>query len=135
MTDYQLLPQPPSTDDYVRLRTITGLSKRSHDAAVAGLAGSWFAVHVRCNNDVVGMGRVIGDGGCFFQIVDIAVDPAHQRRGLGRRIMEALMERLRAAAPATAQVTLLADGDARHLYEQFGFKLSAPASHGMILTL
>ncbi|WP_373454357.1 hypothetical protein [Cereibacter changlensis] len=27
------------------------------------------------------MGRLIGDGGCFFQIVDIAVDPSHQGQG------------------------------------------------------
>lgn len=33
-------------------------------------------------NRAVGMGRVIGDGGCFFQIVDIAVDPADQGQGL-----------------------------------------------------
>ena len=24
------------------------------------------------------MGRVIGDGGCFFEVVDIAVVPAHR---------------------------------------------------------
>jgi GNAT superfamily N-acetyltransferase len=33
------------------------------------------------------MGRVIGDGGTTFQIVDIAVDPDYQGQGYGRVIL------------------------------------------------
>ena len=135
MSEYILLPQAPNIDDYIRLRDITGLSAKSPAAAKAGLAGTWFGVSVVADEAIAGMGRVIGDGGCFFQVVDIAVDPAHQRRGLGRRIMQALMERLRDKAPATAHVTLLADGEAHQLYSQFGFRPSAPRSVGMIQRL
>ena len=35
----------------------------------------------------IGIGRVVGDGGCFFEITDMAVLPAHQGRGVGRLIM------------------------------------------------
>ena len=38
------------------------------------------------------MGRVIGDGGTTFQIVDIAVDPDYQGQGYGRVILEKIME-------------------------------------------
>lgn len=67
------------------------------------------------------MGRIVGDGGTAFQIVDICVCPAHQGRGLGKRIMAALTEELERRAPATAYVSLIADGPARFLYEKFGF--------------
>jgi GNAT superfamily N-acetyltransferase len=77
------------------------------------------------------MGRVIGDGGLFFEIVDIAVVPAHQRRGLGKRIMAALTAHLETHAPPSAHVMLLADGEAHRLYAQFGFQATAPASIGM----
>lgn len=43
------------------------------------------------------MGRAVGDG-LFYQIVDIAVDPAHQRRGLGKAIMAGLMDQLKRIA-------------------------------------
>jgi len=33
------------------------------------------------------MGRVIGDGGWYFHIVDMAVLPEHQRRGLGDAVL------------------------------------------------
>jgi ribosomal protein S18 acetylase RimI-like enzyme len=133
--EYELAEELPSVEDYQQLRVAAGLSAKSAEAAARGLAGSWYGVTIRRDESVIGMGRIIGDGGCFFQIVDIAVLPAHQGRGLGRRIMAALMERLDAYAPATALVTLLADGDAQQLYQKFGFELSAPASVGMLRRL
>ncbi len=133
--EYQLHPQPPSIEDYCRLRALTGLSVKTSEAARLGLAGTYFGVTILHTGEPVGMGRVIGDGGCFFQVVDIAVLPEHQGRGLGKRIMGALMDYLRQHAPASAYVSLLADGKAQDLYRQFGFSLSAPASVGMYLKL
>ena len=133
--DHALETRPPSVDDYVRLRREAGLSEKTAEAARLGLANTWFGVTVRHRGEAVGMGRVIGDGGCFFEVVDIAVQPAHQGRGLGKRIMGALMDHLRAHAPASAHVMLLADGPAHRLYEKFGFRATAPASIGMELRL
>ncbi|MGI5254304.1 GNAT family N-acetyltransferase [Actinacidiphila glaucinigra] len=80
-----------------------------------------YGVLVHHEGQPIGMGRIIGDGGTAFQIVDICVHPEHQGRGLGRRIMAALTDELERRAPATAYVSLIADGPARHLYEKFGF--------------
>ena len=129
--DYLITESRPAVEEYLRLREVTGLSPKSPDAAKAGLQGTILAVCVRSDEELVGMGRIIGDGGCFFQIVDVAVHPDHQRRGLGRRILESLMHRLKLAAPRTAYVSLIADGDARHLYSKFGFAPTAPGSIGM----
>ena len=61
-------------------------------AAAIGLPNSLYAVQVFDGANVVGMGRVIGDGGLFFQVVDIAVLPAYQGQGLGKQIMAAITE-------------------------------------------
>jgi len=90
-------------------------------------------VLVKYKNSVVGMGRIIGDGGCFFQIVDIVVEPEHQGRGLGKLIMSELMEFANRELPETAFVSLMADVPADRLYEQFGFVTTAPRSVGMSL--
>ena len=131
MTDYELIPGTPSVDDYRRLRGVTGLSDKSQAAAEAGLPNTWFAVTVRHEGRTVGMGRVIGDGGTAFQIVDIAVEPEHQGKGLGKQIVGALVDHLRAHAPKTAYVSLIADGDAQYLYAKYGFEPVMPASIGM----
>ena len=78
----------------------------------------------------VAMARVVGDG-LNYEIVDGAVEPAHQGEGLGKRVMAALMERLRAIAPAEACVSLIADGEAHRLHAQCGFRPTASASIGI----
>jgi ribosomal protein S18 acetylase RimI-like enzyme len=134
--DYRLVARTPVIDDYRRLRAISGLTPRSAEAAAAGLPNTVFAVVIENQSgEVVGMGRVIGDNWLFFQIVDIAVDPVHQGRGLGKAIMKALVEHLRAAVPAEVYISLIADGEAHRLYAQYGFQPTAPASIGMALFL
>ena len=81
------------------------------------------------------MGRVIGDGGCFFQVVDMAVVPEHQRRGIGDAVLTHLLDRIRDAAPPGAYVSLLADPPGRRLYAKHGFRETAPLSIGMALRL
>lgn len=135
MSDHQFIEQVPDAREFVELRAVAGLSVNTVEAAEIGLRGSWYSVCVRADAELVGMGRIIGDGGCFFQIVDIAVRPDYQGQGIGYGIMERLMKRLRDEAPESAYVSLIADGDASQLYSKFGFEFTAPASAGMALRL
>ena len=120
---YRLTGGPPDVADYLLLRECAGLSPRREDQAEAALRGSWAAVHVLHEVDAktVGMGRILGDGGWYFHVVDMAVLPEHQRRGLGDAILTALLERIRREAPAGAHVNLLADAPGRRLYARHGF--------------
>ena len=81
------------------------------------------------------MGRIVGDGGLNYEVVDIAVHPDYQRQGLGSRIMTALMAYLEREAPSSAYVSLIADHGAPALYSKFGFEFTAPASVGMALRI
>lgn len=128
LDDVALVERFPGIDDYRRMRASTGLSAKSAEAAARGLANTTYGVSLLRDGVVVGMGRIVGDGGCFHFVVDIAVDPALQGRGLGKRIMDALDAWLRANAEPTAHVSLFADGQAKHLYAQYGF---AESSHSV----
>ena len=129
--DIELVEGFPGVDDYRRLRLAAGMTPKSEEAARRGLPNTLHGVSLLRDGEVVGMGRVIGDGGCFFVVVDIAVVPELQGRGLGRRIMGALDAWLRANVPESAYVSLVADGDAKHLYAKFGFVDTAPQSINM----
>lgn len=128
---YELIAITPTVEDYCRIRTSAGLSGKSAAAAAIGLPNTWYAVVLHYDGAAVGMGRIIGDGGTAFQITDIAIEPAHQGKGHGKAIVGALMEHLRANAPASAYVSLIADGDAQHLYAKYGFAPVMPESIGM----
>jgi ribosomal protein S18 acetylase RimI-like enzyme len=66
------------------------------------------------------MGRLIGDGGWYFHVVDMAVLPEHQRRALGGAVLTYLLEQIRQRAPRDAYVSLLADPPGRRLYARYG---------------
>jgi ribosomal protein S18 acetylase RimI-like enzyme len=135
--EYALREGPPDVDAYLDLRERAGLSVRRADQARGALAGSWYAVHVlaRATGVAVGMGRVIGDGGWYFHIADMAVLPEHQRRGIGDAILTALLARIRTKAPPGAFVSLLADEPGRPLYRRHGFTETGPRSIAMALLL
>lgn len=135
--EYRLVLSVPPVPDYLRLRREAGLSPKTEDQAKAALPGSWFACHVvlTTTGEVVGMGRLLGDGGWYFHVVDMAVLPAHQRKGLGDAVLGALLDRIRATAPPGAFANLLADPPGVPLYERHGFEATAPGSVGMAVRL
>lgn len=134
---YRLVVGPPALDDYLRLRTDAGLTPPTREQARAALHGSWAACHVvsEASGETVGMGRVLGDGGWYFHVIDMAVLPGHQRRGVGDAVLTHLIGQVRRRAPAGAYVNLLADPPGRRLYERHGFHQTAPHSVGMALRL
>lgn len=127
----EIVARVPTVNEYLRLRSVAGLSAFSEEAATKGLAGTLFSVVVEHERSAVGMGRLIGDGGCFVQVVDIAVDPRFQGQGLGKAIVSALTDYIANSLPPSAYVSLIADVPANKLYEKFGFKETAPRSLGM----
>lgn len=128
---YTTLHAIPSVETYRHLRVAAGLSPKSAEAAARGLPNTLFAVQLLHGGEPIGMGRVIGDGGTAFQVVDIAVRPEHQGKGLGKRLMAEIAAWLKANVPEGGYVSLLADVPADALYAQFGFVPTAPATLGM----
>ncbi|EEF4509739.1 GNAT family N-acetyltransferase [Salmonella enterica] len=128
---YTLVYAVSPADDFCRLRNISGLTPRPLEAVKRALPRSCYGVYIEYSGLVVGMGRIVGDGAINFEIVDIAVDPEYQAKGLGRKIMEALMSWIEKQDPLGAYITLIAD--VPELYEKFGFKTVRPESEGMAL--
>jgi GNAT superfamily N-acetyltransferase len=96
-----------------------------------GLRNSLFSVCVLFKNEVIGYGRVIGDGAIFFYVQDIMVSPEHQKKGVGRMIMSAIMDYLNIHARKYTFVGLMAAKGAAGFYEKFGFLARPPERPGM----
>lgn len=131
-----LREEVPDIAVYIETRIAAGLSRKSPEAAAIVLKNELFSVVVYDEEIPVGIGRVVGDGGCFFQIVDIAVLPAHQKKGGGHMIMERLMQFIHETALPTAYVSLMADQGTPEFYRRFGFGiLPPPQKAGMFLRI
>ncbi|ODN42495.1 GNAT family N-acetyltransferase [Piscirickettsia litoralis] len=130
MDEYELYQTVPHVGEYRELRRVADLSEKSLEAAEIGLKNSLYGVSIRDYQGLlIAMGRLIGDGGCFIQVTDIAVRPEHQGHGLGRRVMEALMAYIDQSIPKTAFIGLFAD--VPELYIKFGFQKAKESVPGM----
>jgi len=120
---YTLRPVAPPVDDYVRLRRDAGLREKSAAQALPVVTRSWSFCHVTEDRtgEVVAMGRVLGDGGWYFVVADMVTLPDHQRRGIGRAVLDHLVADIRDRAPDGAYVSLTADAAGIRLYERAGF--------------
>lgn len=129
----------PSVDDYMHLRTASGLTPKNAEQAAASIKGSWHGCYVAETSSpskAVVMARIIGDGGRYFVIADMTVLPEHQRRGLGDVMLKHLLATIKKrSAKGLAYISLVADPPGRVLYTKNGFKESAPASLGMSLLM
>ncbi|KAI0455011.1 putative GNAT family N-acetyltransferase [Xylaria acuta] len=132
---YVLVEGYPSVEDYVHLRTASGMTPKNAEQASASIQGSWYGVYVAeeaAPTRAVAMGRIIGDGGWYFLVADMATLPEHQRKGLGNAVMTNLLARVKShAAKGTAYVVLGADPPGRKLYGKHGFRDTMPEEMGM----
>ena len=123
----------PDPETFLRLRAAAGMRPRSVKGASKGLGQELFSVLLRLekSGEIVGMGRIVGDGGTIFVICDMMVIESFQKKGGGTMIMDAIMGYLLEEAPPNSYINLMADVDG--FYEKWGFEPSLPRSRGMVL--
>jgi GNAT superfamily N-acetyltransferase len=120
---YRLVERLPTLEEYTRICVDVGWGDIvNFDAARTSLPASRCAFVAELGDDAVGMGRVVGDGAIYFYVQDVAVLHAHQGRGLGGRILGALVDWVGRNAPEQAFVGLFAAVGTEGFYRRFGFE-------------
>ena len=125
----------PAPEQYNALRLRSGMSTRcaAPERVARALKGSSFICSVWENDELIGFGRVIDDGGICFSVNDTMVDRRYQRRGIADRIMTEIDGYLDSKADEFCFVTLLAKIPADHIYARHRFEYIDPARrYGMI---
>lgn len=130
---YKIVERTPTVREYNAVRLAAGLTVKDELAAQLGLSNTLFGICVVHDEAVVGIGRVIGDGGLFYDIVDVAVVAEHQRRGVGKLIMDGLMRYIEVNARPSSLVCLMANKGIAPFYEKYGFKARGADMPGMII--
>lgn len=110
-------------EDYFRLRESVGWENFSRVQAENALGNSLYTVTVLQNNQVVGMGRLIGDG-MYYTMVDVVVQPEYQRMGVGGKIVNMLLDYVLRETPdgGRSSIQLTAEKGKESFYEKMGFK-------------
>lgn len=89
------------------------------DLLRAAIAGASCVVTARREGKLVGLARALSDGATICYLQDVLVHPAEQRRGIGRALVEAVLDRYR----TVRQKVLLTDDEPgqRAFYESLGY--------------
>ena len=111
-------------DEYCSLRESVGWINFSKTQTVKSLQNSLYTVAAEEDGQIVGMGRLIGDG-MYYIIVDVVVHPAYQQRGIGSRILDMIVHYVDRETPAggRSSIQLIAEKGKEIFYENRGFKI------------
>lgn len=128
----QIYYEVPDTQTYLNLRIAAARPPKEYSVAAVALNHSIFSVVVREDgSELVGMGRIVGDGGCYYQIVDVLIHPDYEDQPVKEVVVRELLGYLDQHAPSDAEVIVMADLLDIPLYQNQGFKLVYPDYYGM----
>jgi ribosomal protein S18 acetylase RimI-like enzyme len=131
--EFDLVFEAPSVADFLQLRSAVGWPKINAKLVKKSLINSLFHILVYHNQQLVGMGRVIGDGALYFYIQDVVVAPTHQRLGIGAALMEHIEAYIDKNAEQGATIGLMAAQGKEDFYRRYGYlqRPTAILGHGM----
>lgn len=124
---FELVDNVLTAEDFVRLKVATGFWERPLEQADKALKNGLFNVSAICDGEVVGMGRLVGDGAMYWYLQEIIVLPQYQGKGIGKSIVNRLIEHIKSSAIPGTQVSvgLTAVKGKEPFYEKLGFTLTA----------
>jgi predicted N-acetyltransferase YhbS len=119
--EYRLIERKPTVAEFFELRDAVGWGTGDPDAYEKGLENSLYSVCAVLGDEIVGTARVVGDGSICFYVQDVIVKPEHQQSGIGRALMEKVMDYIAENACVGAVVGMMVAKGRASFYERFGF--------------
>ncbi len=123
----------PTVSEFEKLRASTGWDKLSSSSIKTALNNSLFSVCLMNRNEIIGMGRVIGDAAIYFYIQDVIILPEFQKQGFGDLIMQELMKYIKENAGNNAFIGLMAAEGVERFYHKYDFITRPHSRPGMYL--
>ena len=111
----------PTVEEYHALRDHVGWGVPDVGATEVSIEHALFSVCLELDGELIGMGRVVGDGGLYFYIQDIIVVSEHRGKGYSDLIMQEVLKYVDRVARPCAYVALFAAKGVEGLYEKYGF--------------
>lgn len=133
LKDFMLSEGQPSVKEFTMIRSSVGWDNPEKAVLEKSMCNTLYWVCVHSNKDLIGIGRVIGDGAMYFYIQDVIVKPSFQGKGIGLILMENIENFLSQNCPKHATVGLFAAQGKEGFYSKYKYLLRNGESlgHGM----
>lgn len=133
--DVAYIHKNPDPELFVRFREQCGWGVVSIEAAEIAINRSLFFVCAEIENNVIGFGRVVGDGALNYYIQDMIVETQFRGRAIGSKILSKLVEWIKQDCCSEATIGLMAAVDREELYLRHGFNKRPDVKHGAGMTM
>lgn len=119
-------------EEYIELRLSVGWQPITERQAKQGLEHTTFLAAVRDNGRIIAMGRMLFDFGYTAYLGDVIVRPEYQGRGIGKKIVETLIQRTMDSVAEGERVMFIlgAAKNKEGFYEKLGFQKRPNESSG-----
>lgn len=126
MLEFKLLENQLEAEDFIRLKVSAGFRDRNIELVEKALKNNLYDVIAVVDDEVIGMGRLVGDGVMYWYLQEIVVLPQYQGKGIGTAIVKKLLDYIEEHTDAGdfTSVGLTAAEGKEGFYERFGFSRS-----------
>ena len=114
-----------TAEEYMNLRKMVGWVQFPLEEARVCIDKAYMVLCVRDDEKAIGVVRLLWDGGYIAFLSDVIVDPEYQGQGIGRKLVESCIQRLKSDMKPGYKVKLtLNSAKGKELfYEKFGFRV------------
>lgn len=114
-----------TAEEYLALRDRVGWVHFPLEEAQICVEKAYMVICVRDDEKAIGVARLLWDGGYIAFLSDVIVIPEYQGQGIGRKLVEACIQRLKSDIQPGFKVklTLNSARGKEPFYEKFGFKV------------
>lgn len=126
---------PPNAHAFAEFRASCGWGRVSEAVAQDAIDNSLVFVSAYKGEQLVGFGRVVGDGVLNVYIQDLIITDEMRGQGIGKAILGKLLSEIREICPEGGTVGLMSATGKEQFYEHFGFQKRPSHIYGAGMTL
>lgn len=124
-----------NVEEFIEMVESVGWKTYSKEQVKKALINTMYMIKISYNNEVVGIGRVVGDYSIVCILTDICVKPKFQGKGIGLKIVNELKKMIESGVNAgdKMQIELTPTAGNEEFYKKTGFKYKPDVITGMYL--
>ncbi|MDR2546378.1 MAG: GNAT family N-acetyltransferase [Lachnospiraceae bacterium] len=114
-----------TVDEYLSIESkMEDMDKTTKEQAERSLSNHVHSISAFVEDEIIGIGRLIGDASIYWCLVDIWVLPEHQGQGIGREIVNKLLQHIKNTSikGTSVSVFLMCAQGKEGFYRKLGFR-------------